>query len=420
MKDISAYYEIRFKAISYDKINDFEIKSFTKKIENKNLLVARNEAFELFDDYVQFIKERIDNDDRGNLKIIKSPFVISKREELKNDFTPDPLKENPSLLELVKQRTSYFLEYEMEMRKYREDISVFLVIESEKLLKELIYWKDENSNYEEFLIHQVSSGDIQEQEMVDNLESIELELYKLLEIDVTQLTNIVYHYGADFEESGEDVEEGAKREILQTPYIWRPLSEYNWLYHYSADANPTQIDFNNDDSNNKLNYAEIISQGESNSVEFKPALVYNFKTKRGGIGVKYIIAKTINSFLNSNGGILFVGVKDDGSVSGLDNDYSLFENENHKDKMLLELDDTITQLLSKSLKPLINASIIKIENKDVLVVEVEQSPKPVFVNYRGEGSLEKKFYARLNASTHEYRDVEEIIDYVFNKEWRKG
>jgi len=59
---------------------------------------------------------------------------------------------------------------------------------------------------------------------------------------------------------------------------------------------------------------KIIQRGESNQVEFKPSLLYNFKTGKAGLSPKFYTAKTICAFLNSNGGVLFIGLTDKGEI----------------------------------------------------------------------------------------------------------
>src|SRR5690606_26743289 len=147
---------------------------------------------------------------------------------------------------------------------------------------------------------------------------------------------------------------------------------------------------------------------------FKPTIIYNFDTGKESIKVKYIIAKVICSFLNSNGGTLFIGVKDDGTIQGLDYDYSLFES-GQRDKVLLELDDLISRYFGSGRKPLIEGEIQEVNGKEILVVDVAASEKPVFLNNQFNGVTSKEFYIRMHASTRILNDVEEIVEYILNR-----
>ena len=62
------------------------------------------------------------------------------------------------------------------------------------------------------------------------------------------------------------------------------------------------------------------------------------------------VLKTISGFLNTNGGILTIGVTDDGTLLGIDADG--FENE---DKMSLHLVNLIKDRMSPTIMPFIHA-----------------------------------------------------------------
>ena len=73
--------------------------------------------------------------------------------------------------------------------------------------------------------------------------------------------------------------------------------------------------------------AEILSlicKGESETLEFKSSLRWDMKNSKKDIKLEEVIIKTIAAFNNSEGGILLIGVGDDGSILGLDSDYSTF------------------------------------------------------------------------------------------------
>ncbi len=236
----------------------------------------------------------------------------------------------------------------------------------------------------EFELHKVASYRYEEQDIIDNLDMQELPLYEYFQIEVENLSETIYHYGLDYLESGEDQESGAKRTILKTPHLWQNLDEYNEYYSPAKTENVVSIE-------PTVDFLRIIERGESNQVELKPCLLYNFKSGEGGIGVKYIIAKAICGFLNSNGGVIFIGISDDGSIQGLKYDYSLFPGGNEKDKFLLELDSLLTYFFDLSIKPLVNSSIENIDGKDILIISVEESYKPIFLRNKRSGQTQRRF-----------------------------
>ncbi len=389
-------YEVRFKLLAFDKNNNVRNEIFTKVFDDKTPLENRTNAFEEFSEYLSFLEqvERLKKDKQGNFHIVQPSFIseILNKEENTEDY----------------------IEFRNVFDQYKEEICVFLVVEDLNVAKNVIdAFEYEGKVENEFEIHKVASFSFDAQDIVDNLDMHEIPLYIHYQINVDDLIETVYHYGLDYSETGEDEESGAKRTILKTPFIWNGIERYNELYNSTQTNDEIEL-------YGRIDLQSIIKRGEGNQIEFKPCLLYNFKTQAAGIGVKYIIAKAICGFLNSNGGVLFIGVKDNGSIQGLENyDYSLFQGDNEKDKLLLELDSLLTYFFDLSIKPLVNSSIENVEGKDIMVIIVTESYKPIFLKNKRDDQIKKEMFIRMNASTRQITDNEEMVEYVFNKLWRK-
>lgn len=392
------YYEVRFRLIAYDLENNIKHESFVRKCENDNPLLAREEAFEIFNEYLSYlINLGRAKSVLGNYKITQPAFV--------NKILDNSLHNQSSF------NDEWFTNYE----KFREEISVFLIVTDKEIAENTLgAFSFEDKVEMEFEIHTVASFIPDEQKLVDNLDLRELELYEYFKIDISALKRIVYHYDEDYADSGEDEESGAMRTILETPYVWTTLEEYefnkNLLHNHEYEKPVTQ----------QFDYEKLIRGGESDQIEFKPTLLFDFHSKQPRYFVKHGIARTICGFLNTIGGILFIGVNDKKETIGIDNDFSIFDGD-AKDKIKLEIDGLIASFIGISNKPYINASIEKINGVDIIVIEVQESKNPVFLNKMnrldGKTEFEKEFYIRMTASTHQLKDVEEIIKYVMNKKW---
>ncbi len=390
------HYEVRVKLLAFDKNNNVRNESFTKIFNDKTPLENRANAFEEFNEYLSFLEQikRLKKDHQGNYLIIQPTFIS----EILNK----------------KENSEDYFEFKKVYDQYNEEISIYLVVNDLDIAKNVVEaFEFEGKVENEFVIHKVSSFSFDAQDMLNNLDLHEIPLYEHYEVHVDNLISTVFHYGLDYAESGEDEESGAKRTILQTPFVWNTIDRYNELYN--SNQTPQKIEHTE-----SIDLLSIIKRGESNQVEFKPCLLYNFKTKAAGIGVKYIIAKAICGFLNSNGGVLFIGINDNGNIQGLKSyDYSLFQGDNEKDKLLLELDSLLTYFFDLSIKPLVNSSIEKLDGKDILVIVVTESHKPIFLRNKKNDLIDKELYIRMNASTRQIIDNEEMVEYVFNKNWRK-
>ncbi|KKT14446.1 MAG: hypothetical protein UW76_C0042G0010 [Parcubacteria group bacterium GW2011_GWF2_44_8b] len=155
-----------------------------------------------------------------------------------------------------------------------------------------------------------------------------------------------------------------------------------------------------------VNYEEIIAGGESDSVEFKVSIRWDFKRQAINKFLEFIIAKSISAFMNKGGGRLFVGVEDSGNIIGLEHEYAIVKNKN-KDGFLLQLTQIINQYLGKAFYQYINIKIVPMKDKDVCVVEVAKSKTPVFLK----NGDKEEFYVRAAASS-EPMSMREANEYI--------
>lgn len=201
--------------------------------------------------------------------------------------------------------------------------------------------------------------------------------------------------------------------ILKTPFDWTGMDKPYWWGEPIEEDKEEQKQKH--PTAKSRSYEEIIAIGENNTTEFKPSLLYNFKTHNAGIGIKGIIAKSICGFLNARGGFLFIGVSDNGSPQGLSYDFSLAGDKNPRDFFRLEFDDLIKQFLPMSVKENIYGEFVTVNGVEVFVAFVFPSKfKPVFMK----GQHGKEFFVRWTASTRHYVDIEEITNYCL-EHWNK-
>lgn len=133
---------------------------------------------------------------------------------------------------------------------------------------------------------------------------------------------------------------------------------------------------------------KLISCGEGHSVEFKSSFLfdhkrYEFDTNNNTVsdlknyqsaGVTHAALKTVAAFLNSDGGTLLIGVVDDGTIKGIEQDFPLCgaDSSNGPDKWELHFKNLVTSrfLNGNAIPSYIRISLLKIEDKTVAIVEV--------------------------------------------------
>lgn len=151
---------------------------------------------------------------------------------------------------------------------------------------------------------------------------------------------------------------------------------------------------------------ELIKYGESISLEFKSSLQWDVRQNQLNKNLRLSVLKTIAAFLNTEGGILAIGVEDNGNVFGLENDYSTTDYS--KDKFLNLLNNLIKDYIGLDITPYIHINVDEVQEKEVCVVKVEKSHKPVFMKTDGQ---EKQLYIRRGTTTHAL-DPEETYHYI--------
>ncbi len=139
---------------------------------------------------------------------------------------------------------------------------------------------------------------------------------------------------------------------------------------------------------------ELILKGENEKLEIKSTLRFDLREGKLNKKLEYVIAKTVSSFLNADGGILLMGVDDEGNILGLEKDLQTLT-KNNLDGFELHLRQVIKKYLGDNFEKYLNISFEKLDDKEICVVKISKSGKPVFITYEGE----EKFFVRNGNSS---------------------
>jgi hypothetical protein len=153
--------------------------------------------------------------------------------------------------------------------------------------------------------------------------------------------------------------------------------------------------------------ADLISDGESATVEFKSSLRWDYKGNAKNKALESVIAKTMAGFMNAGGGTLLIGIGPDKHVLGLENDYGTLGKDPNRDGFEQRLVHLVSDYLGKEFGRLIHVSFASVEGKDVCWVRVDPSPKPVYV----EENDDVRFYVRIGNTTQPM-NVKELTEYM--------
>lgn len=130
-----------------------------------------------------------------------------------------------------------------------------------------------------------------------------------------------------------------------------------------------------------LQLFELIAKGEAEEVDFKVAACWNAKTNQKDDKMKSSILREVAAFLNKEeGGLVLIGVADDGTIVGLEDDYKAANpQKKNRDGYELFLLDAIKDYLNNNWSSFYRISFSTIQGIDICKIHVDPAPEPVFV-----------------------------------------
>jgi len=167
-----------------------------------------------------------------------------------------------------------------------------------------------------------------------------------------------------------------------------------------------RIDLKNDDLNVDTELKKLIIRDEDEKLEMKSTLRYDLREGKVNKKLEYVIAKTISAFLNSEGGVLIIGVDDSKNVLGLDKDIDTLSKKDI-DGFELHLRNIIKKHLGSSFEKYLKVTFPSIDEMTICKIQVLQSGKPVFATHEGKDS----FYVRIGNSSIP-KNREEQSEYI--------
>ncbi len=159
----------------------------------------------------------------------------------------------------------------------------------------------------------------------------------------------------------------------------------------------------------KRDIQNIIEMGESDWVEFKSSMRYDYRQKKVNRELELVITKTIVGFMNAQGGKLIIGVDDSGNIIGLENDFNTFKQKN-KDSYERKIFKNISNYIDQQSCFKNQVSFYQFEGKDVCLIDVKSSINPVYFS-DGENTT---FYVRTGNATYPL-SVKDAIKYIKNR-----
>lgn len=164
--------------------------------------------------------------------------------------------------------------------------------------------------------------------------------------------------------------------------------------------------------------AELLTTGESGTVEFKSTARVNLRTGQKDERMEHVVAKTAAAFLNADGGALLIGVDDHGTPLGLDADLATLKIPD-VDRFELWLRDLITTTLGTAAAGLVKVDFAEVGEEPVRTacrLQMTASPVPVYLRHGRNAPPE--LWVRVGNSTRQLT-VDDAAAYVMQR-WPLG
>ncbi|MGB9153682.1 MAG: RNA-binding domain-containing protein, partial [Alphaproteobacteria bacterium] len=147
---------------------------------------------------------------------------------------------------------------------------------------------------------------------------------------------------------------------------------------------------------------EMIAEGESDELEFKSSLRWDYRQQSLNKKLEDVILKSVSAFANSQGGTLLIGVNDDGKVLGLEPDYTSL-GEADKDKFELHLRNLLNEAFGISfVATRLTIKFPSTDGHEICQIEIAAASQPIVLKVADKnGQVVERIYVRNGNSSQE-------------------
>ncbi len=204
-------------------------------------------------------------------------------------------------------------------------------------------------------------------------------------------------YIGDFSDENSDINKALNSHFIDINGFGIESDDYKTFLKSRAklifDELKARIDLSHKEPDNE-EVQELVAAGESDKVEFKSTFRYDLRAKTVNKKLEYVIAKTIAAFLNSEGGNLFIGIDDNQSALGLEDDMKTLAKGNI-DGFELHLFGVIKKYIGSGYSTHIRVTFPTYDDVQICRIRVDKCSKPVFTKFEDK----EDFFVRLGCSS---------------------
>lgn len=139
---------------------------------------------------------------------------------------------------------------------------------------------------------------------------------------------------------------------------------------------------------------ELIAAGEGPYVEFKASLLWDYYRQSVNKDLYEPVMKNLAAFMNTAGGVLLIGVSDQGEVLGLERDFSALPKKN-VDGFENAVNMAFNSMIGAEFRQYVSLTFDEIDDKTICVLTVAPASTPAYLTFKGK----EEFYIRTGNSS---------------------
>ena len=151
---------------------------------------------------------------------------------------------------------------------------------------------------------------------------------------------------------------------------------------------------------------EIVAAGEHQYAEFKASLMWDYRKQAVNKELHEPVMKNLVAFMNANGGVLLIGIGDDGAVLGIEPDMNTLKKPN-VDGFENIFNMAFATMVGMENRQYVEMTFPQLAEKTLCRLNVRPAAHPVYLRYQGKEEL----YVRTGNSSQAL-SVSKAVQYV--------
>lgn len=150
----------------------------------------------------------------------------------------------------------------------------------------------------------------------------------------------------------------------------------------------------------------LIASGEGEFVEFKASLMWDYRKQSVNKELYEPVMKNLVGFMNGRGGLLLIGVDDEGTVLGIEPDLKTLRKPG-VDGFENIFNVAFGNMVGMEYRPFVTLTFPTLDDKTICAIHVRPSTHPAYLQYQGK----EEFYLRTGNSSNAL-SVSSAVQYV--------